>query len=131
MSYKAYLIDPANKSVTETTVPKKEDGESDLKDIYRQLDCRCFDLVRISETDSIYVDDEGLYSGAIERHGLFVVTGNTGRTALLAGRGLVMGSDPETGNTADVAATKEQIESMVSFPDRDEIRERVNKGEFG
>lgn len=81
---KAYLIDVASRTITET------DYSGDYKDIYRHLGCSTFDLARIDEGDGIFVDDEGLLKGPV--YNFFAIRGYT---QPLAGKGLVLGSDAE------------------------------------
>ena len=52
---KAILINVKDQSITEV------EHDDTLDNIYDLLNCRTFTVVRIDETDSIYVDDEGLY----------------------------------------------------------------------
>ncbi len=51
---KAILINVKDQSITEV------EHDNTLDNIYDLLDCRTFDVVRIDEVDSIYVDAEGL-----------------------------------------------------------------------
>jgi hypothetical protein len=54
---RAILIDPMNQEV------KEVEYSGDYKDIYKLIECRTFDIVRIPVgNDGIYIDDEGLFA---------------------------------------------------------------------
>jgi hypothetical protein len=52
---KAILIDVKNEEI------KEVEFDGTLHNIYDLVDCATFDVVRIDETNGIYVDDEGLF----------------------------------------------------------------------
>lgn len=108
----ALLIDPVAKTVTEVQVTG---DDSNLADIYEHLDCQTFDCVeRSGNGDAIYVDDEGiLYDPkTMVKRGFFSI-GTQGQP--YAGRGLWIGSDIKTGDSADCVMTLEQALQVVKF----------------
>lgn len=80
----AYLIDPLAKTV----IAIKHDGG--LQDIYRQLNCRLIDAVRLNEGDTVYIDDEGALYEPTAENGVFNLKGHP---FPLYGRGMVLGSN--------------------------------------
>jgi len=98
----AILIDPYTQTI------EVVDYSGDWRDIKTLLGCELFTTVYISDEDSIYVDDEGLY---VEDQRFFKLKGYP---QPLAGRGLVIGTDEE-GNSTDCVSTLEQIQDMVEF----------------
>lgn len=108
---KGYLIDPQEKTITEVDV----DMSDGLKAVYKLLDCRLVEAVYLNEAqDCVFVNEEGLMDGTIDTYGMFLVTG-TARSVPLAGRGVVLGFDPDQGASADVQASIDSIRAMVSF----------------
>lgn len=93
---KAFLIDPATRTITETTI-------SSWRDIAPALECDLFDVVQIGPNVSVYVDDEGLFK---DDQCFFQLIHYP---QPLAGKGLVLGFDPETGDSTDCPVTAEQI----------------------
>ena len=120
---KAYLIDPVNKSVTQVEV------EPGIKAIYAAIKADRFDCVVLNEyVDTVYVSDEGLIDGTIDKYGMFTVKGRL-RTLPLAGYGLVLGTTAG-GASTDPAASLASIRAMIAFPSMAEIRQRAAQGEF-
>lgn len=101
---KAILIDVHTQSVTEV------EHDNTLDNIYDLLNCRTFDVVRIDEVDSIYVDDEGLFVD----DQLFFEYGGDAQSVRLAGNGLILGVDDE-GNSTSPRTTVEEVEGRVGF----------------
>lgn len=101
---KAILINVKDQSITEV------EHNNTLSNIYELLDCRTFDVVRIDETDSIYIDDEGLY---VEDQ-LFFEFGGDAQSVRLAGNGLILGVDDE-GNSISPEITLEEVKGKVGF----------------
>jgi|TARA_R100001224_G_scaffold113524_1_gene99212 hypothetical protein len=101
---KAILIDVHTQSVTEV------EHDNTLDNIYDLLNCRTFDVVRIDEVDSIYVDDEGLFVD----DQLFFEYGGDAQSVRLAGNGLILGVDDE-GNSISPQTTVEEVEGRVGF----------------
>jgi|TARA_R100001163_G_C5039498_1_gene177951 hypothetical protein len=101
---KAILIDVHTQSVTEV------EHDNTLDNIYDLLNCRTFDVVRIDEVDSIYIDDEGLFVD----DQLFFEYGGDAQSVRLAGNGLILGVDDE-GNSISPQTTVEEVEGRVGF----------------
>lgn len=80
-----YLIDPV-----ERTIIKVEVSPNDLGTYYRALDCETFTLAAFNDIgDVVFVDDDGLLKGPTS---FFLIEGYP---QPLAGKGLVLGTDPE------------------------------------
>ncbi|MAD98760.1 MAG: hypothetical protein Unbinned200contig1000_75 [Prokaryotic dsDNA virus sp.] len=101
------LIDPWLKTITEV-----ECGET-IEDIYRLLSNPLGPKVHIftmatywPNGDTLYVDDEGLLKPKMR---LFNIDGQ-----LLAGNGLILGSDRE-GNSVDAKSSLVEIQRMVTW----------------
>jgi hypothetical protein len=74
---------------------------------------RAFDVVRTpTGGDGIYVDDEGLYAPAEDKH-WFSITYKE-QDMLLVNRSLVIGCDDE-GNSTDCASTVEDIRQRIKW----------------
>lgn len=101
-----YLIDPSTKTVTQ--VPYN----GDYKEISAAIGCEIFDIVRIDDKNTIFVDDEGLINGTSFSVGMFRFDGD--HPAELAGRGLVLGIDEE-GESVSPTWSIEDISRQVSF----------------
>jgi hypothetical protein len=101
---KAILIDVHTQSVTEV------EHDNTLDNIYELLNCRTFDVVRIDEVDSIYIDDEGLFVD----DQLFFEYGGDAQSVRLAGNGLILGVDDE-GNSISPTTTIEEVKGRVGF----------------
>jgi len=100
-----YLIDPFTLQVTEVTLG------SDYKEIYNFIRYEIFTVVEINKySDSIYVDDEGLF---VAGQMFFMHTGYPYQP--LAGRGLVLGCDPETGESRSPVCSLAETINAVSF----------------
>ena len=101
---KAILINVKDQSITEV------EHDNTLNNIYELLDCRTFDVVRIDEVDSIYIDDEGLY---VEEQ-LYFEYGGDQHAVRLAGNGLILGVDDD-GNSTSPNITLEDVKGRVGF----------------
>tara|TARA_R110002012_G_scaffold306769_1_gene511706 strand:+ start:557 stop:895 length:339 start_codon:yes stop_codon:yes gene_type:complete len=101
---KAILINVKDQSITEV------EHNDTLDNIYDLLNCRTFDVVRIDETDGIYVDDEGLFVD----DQLFFEYGGDAQAVRLAGNGLILGVDDE-GNSTSPNVTLEEVQGRVGF----------------
>lgn len=101
----AYLIDPFNYTIN----PIEYDGN--FKSIYQLIDCDTFGCVCFNQHgDTVYVDDEGLING--KQQAFFRIEGYPDP---LAGKGLVLGCDMDTGESADPHVTLEQMRELVTF----------------
>ena len=115
---KAVLIDPKAKQVMQI------DYSGDYRHIYEHLSFypnaegmthkpRAFDVVRTpTGGDGIYVDDEGLYLSAEDKH-WFNIKYND-QDMMLVNRSLVIGCDDE-GNSTDCVSTVEDIQSRITW----------------
>ena len=101
---KAILIDVYNKDIKEV----EYDGTLDF--IYFNLACRTFDVVRIDDVNSIFVDDEGL----LRQNQLYFEYSGSNGIFQLAGNGLILGVDDE-GNSISPTLTVEDVEGKVNF----------------
>jgi hypothetical protein len=107
---KAFLIDPFEKSINEV------DYSGDYQDIYKLIDAELFDVVYIDGNNCIYVDDEGLF----KNEQAFFQVGY----AMLAGYGLVLGTDDE-GNSISPEIALEDLRKQVTFLSREEVMRHV------
>lgn len=105
----AYLIDPIERRIAPVTLTGRPDP---LSEIYTLLGCRCFTAAHLTDTDAVYVDDEGMTNGPVDQ--LFGIKGVYGA---LAGRGLVVGVDQD-GNDASPSLTLLQIQFRLFFLQR-------------
>tara|TARA_R110000823_G_scaffold58469_1_gene140754 strand:+ start:395 stop:757 length:363 start_codon:yes stop_codon:yes gene_type:complete len=101
---KAILIDVTKQEIKEVL------HNDTLESIYNFVDCGTFDVVRIDDTNSIYIDDEGLF---IEDQLYFNYKGTTDSVSL-AGNGLVLGVDEE-GETISPSLTLKDVQKAVTF----------------
>ena len=100
---KAILIDVKTQEI------KEVEHDDTLQNIYDLIDCRAFDLVRIDDVNSIFVDDEGIL-----KDNLYFEYSVSDRVFQLAGNGLVLGVD-DKGNSISATLTVEDVEGKVNF----------------
>ena len=100
---KAILIDVKNQEI------KEVEHDNTLQNIYDLIDCRVFDVVRIDDVNSIFVDDEGIL-----KDNLYFEYSGSGRVFQLAGNGLILGVDDE-GDSTSPTLTVEDVEGKVRF----------------
>lgn len=114
---KAILIDPKAKQVMQI------DYNGDYKTIYEHLSftnsfgnphkVRTFDIVRTpTGGDGIYVDDEGLYAPAEDKHWYNIRYND--QDMMLVNRSLVIGCDDE-GDSKDCVSTVEDIKGRITW----------------
>ena len=101
---KAILIDVYEKEIREV------DYDGTLDFIYFNLACKTFDVVRVDDVNSIFVDDEGL----LRQNQLYFEYSGSYGIFQLAGNGLVLGVDDE-GNSISPTLTVEDVKGKVSF----------------
>jgi hypothetical protein len=99
---KAYLIDPAERSVREV------ETTGELDSLYELLGCDLVDAVRLDDCD-VWIDDEGLFKPEPR---FFSFTDPN--VPPLAGRGLVLGVDDE-GNCTEPKPSLDEIAKRVMF----------------
>jgi hypothetical protein len=107
---KAFLINPFDKTVSEV------DYSGDYQDIYKLIDAELFEVVYIDGNNAIYVDEEGLF----KNEQAFFQVGY----AMLAGRGLVLGTDDE-GESISPAISLKDLAKKVTFLSRAEVMKQV------
>lgn len=106
-SCRAFLIDPAIKAVLEIEWVNK-----DFKTIAPILGCALFTTIVIdSEDNVVFVDDEGQNTYP-NKFGYFQVDGYPG---ILAGRGLILGTDETGASVAPRKLTLNQLRQKVTF----------------
>ena len=110
---KAIVIDVIKEEVREVDIQK-----NNLDSIYQQLNCSCFDVVGLSENESLYVDDEGLLK-LDENSKFFCIKGGY---QPFAGNGLILGLDYNTGESISTQLTLDYVQSIVSFKTIKEIQ---------
>lgn len=101
---KGILIDVKNETITEVQV-------GDYKDIQKKIGCDLFDVVQIDEENDVYVDDEGLLS--VDKDSKFF--GFKGSNVKLAGNGLVLGNNRNTGDSKNTTLTVEYLKERIEF----------------
>ena len=101
---KAILIDVYEKEIREV------DYDGTLDFIYFNLACRTFDVVRVDDVNSIFIDDEGL----LRQNQLYFEYSGSNGIFQLAGNGLILGVDDE-GNSISPTLTIEDVKSKVNF----------------
>ena len=102
---KAILIDVKNQKI------KEVEHDDTLKSIYEHVDCRTFDVISIDNNNYVYVDDEGLF---VEDQLYFEYLGSE-RSVRLAGNGLILGLDRESGDSISTTLTTEEVKNKVVF----------------
>ena len=101
------LIDVTNKTITEVVVTENERGLQ-LSSIYEHVGCEFFEVVNIGDHD-IYVDEEGLFKSDLKFFEW------EGYPQPLAGNGLIMGFDSNTGKSINCELTIDYVKSKVKF----------------
>lgn len=96
---KGILINPFDETIKEVEVT------NDYKDIYVLIECSTFDVVRISDEDDMFIDDEGL----LKDNRYFRIAGRN-----YAGRALLL-SHNEDGDTMGTTFPMEDLEHLVDF----------------
>ena len=106
---KAFLIDPASRSIAEVEIIPNASG-STLSAMYAALDCRLVDVasIRALPGNDIWIDDEGLY---VDDQSFFHLAGND---TPYAGRGLVLSVDKE-GDECAATCTIADLRRVVSW----------------
>ena len=109
---KAILIDVKNETIEEVLI-----GEG-IQPIYDVMGIDCFDVVRLDEKNDVYVDDNGLLS-LTPQSKFFSIEGYY---QPLAGNGLILGIDNNTGESVDTTLSVEYIKSIVKFHTMREVQ---------
>jgi hypothetical protein len=101
---RSFLIDPFKQDITEVAY------SGDIEQIYELTDCQTFDVARINRHgDGIFVDDEGLYA---EDARFFW---HSDYPQPLAGKGMVIGCDMETGESAPTHTTLDELVEKIRW----------------
>ena len=132
---KGILIDPFTEKVLEVALT----GEAKLAEFYLLLECNTIDVISIPprlliehskdalntmhndpnskfKNNSLYLDDEGLYKDD-QRFYNFIGTN-------LAGRGLILGFDPATGDSVSTKLSVEDVRPLVEWEEEDAVIRR-------
>ena len=104
---KGILINPTNETISECLI----DTTKGLEDYYKHLECGTFDIAHIGDGHDVYIDDEGLLN--IDHDTRFFSI--EGYYQPLAGNGIVMGFDNETGDSIDCTLTIDEVKARVKF----------------
>ena len=100
---KAFLISPEEQAITEV------DYDGDYHSINKLIAADLFDVVRLNNSDVIFVDDEGLMKNPQHFFKL------DGMTSPLAGNGLVLGTDREGESISPQHVSIEDLENRITF----------------
>ena len=115
---KAILINVHDETVQQVEV----DDDNVLKSWYKLLICTMVQVAHyFNEKDSIMVDEEGLFTMNDESK-FFTIEG--GHQPFI-GNGLVVGVNPEDGESVDPCITTEEVRSKVKFHTMNEVRVMV------
>ena len=114
----AYLINPYLKNF------QIVEHDGDYKQIQKLIRANHFDLARLPNGDAIYVDDEGLLNNPT---GFFI---HKDYPNPLAGYGLVLGVDYETGDSTSPKMSIEELMPKIIFKTISEVREDLNIVEY-
>jgi hypothetical protein len=99
---KAILIDPFAKEITEI------EYDGNWQQIGKIIDCELFTTAGLSDGDTVFVDDEGLFKGetAFFKHAHYPQP--------LAGKGLILGTDSE-GDSISPQLTLLEHKAQIAF----------------
>ena len=106
----AILIDSESQTVKEIKL-----DNSNYLNISTALGCQYFAVVSLPNGDSLFVDDEGLLKNP-EHFFLF-----PDYPYPLAGRGLILGCDYESGDSIDCKYVLEDFEHRIAYMNKDEV----------
>jgi len=96
------LLNPFDQTVKEVNIL------GNIQDIYLLTECTTFDVVRLSESDDMYVDDEGL----LKDNRYFSWSGRN-----FAGKALIMGHDDEGNSISTTYDLQEVIDRVEWLPE--------------
>jgi len=101
---RAILIDPVARTMTEV------DYDGDYKSIYRLIDVDMFEVMQISDIESVFIDEEGLLKEPAPTH--YFKIGDDGHP--LSGKGLVLGVNDE-GDSIATQLTIDELSTIIQF----------------
>lgn len=110
---KAVLIDPYKEEITDV-----EYDNSSYKNIYPLIQCEIFTIVKLADEDDVFVDDEGLLK--VNNETKFFMLKDYPQP--LAGYGLIVGADEETGESVSVHHDAAYYRSKIQFLDLEMIK---------
>lgn len=113
---KGFLINSKDETITVVEV-------TDYKDIQKKVGCDLFDVVQLDEQNDVYVDDEGLLN--LDKDSKFF--GFKGSELRLAGNGLVLGINHNTGDSKDSTMSIEFLKERVEFFNYEQTRSYIYK----
>ena len=114
----AILIDVKTQEV------KEVEHDDTLQNIYDLLVCRTFDVVRIDDVNSIFVDDEGIL-----KDNLYFEYSASDRVFQLAGNGLILGVDDDVnGIFVDDEGLLRQNQLYFEYPSSNGIFQLAGNG---
>ena len=116
----AILIDPFLQQIISTRI------ENSLEGLKKAIGDHYIELVRIDDKNDMYVDEEGLFR---EDQEFFVIHGSE-RIVPIAGYGIIVGSNPRTGNQINTSLNVTDIGKMVSFHSKLEMALMSQSGAF-
>ena len=108
-SAKGILINVENGTI-ENVMVDIEDGNH-LKSMYKHIKCDLVELIRLPNDNDLWVNEEGLVAISDDtkffrfEDAVFPICGN----------GLLLGSNPENGETIDTKLTIEEVKGKVKF----------------
>lgn len=125
---KCIKIDVENEVVSEVLI------NDNIQDIYKQLECDLFEVVRLDNENDLYVDEEGLLKvnkewSWTERSKSQVVKDNIkffsieGYPQTLVGNGLIM-SHGNMGETLSTSLTIDEVRKRVKFHNKNQFVQR-------
>lgn len=114
---KAILIDPHDETVS--TV--QYDGN--YQSIYKLIGCDTFDVVSLDDTNSLYIDDEGLFRPDQK---FFWAKG---WPHPLAGKALILGTT-EDGDSAETDLSSHTVAAQLHFMTREQVARGLALGIF-
>lgn len=99
------LIDPQAFTLTEVQLEARKD---ELQQIYGLLRCHTFDCVGLDNSDTLYIDDNGIATGSPFH---FIVSDYP---QPFVGRGLILGTDKEH-ESISATTTLDELRTRITF----------------
>lgn len=106
---KCIKIDVVNEVVSEVVI-NNNNLVDHIQDIYKQLECDLFEVVRLDNENDLYVDEEGLLK--VNKECKFFSIDGYPQT--LVGNGLIM-SHGNMGETLSTSLTVDEVRKRVKF----------------